>query len=372
MADLMLAKGTTSQTVQFFVQDTRQSDGSGLTGLVFNTAGLTAYYIREGAASAVQITLATMTVGTWATGGFVAVDGTNLPGIYELSIPDAALATGAKWVTIMIRGAANMAVAMKEIELTGFDLNVGQVMNSGTAQAGGANTITLAAAASATDNLYKGETLAITGGTGAGQARIVTAYVGATKVATIARAWATNPDNTSIYAVMGTVTPAVDDNLAVLVQSGTAANQINLSAGNLAGSVASVAGAVASVTGNVGGNVVGTVASVVGAVGSVTAGVTVTTNNDKTGYALTAGERTAVATAILATALAELGQAQPAATPTVAQALMLIYMAFRNQRVEDNNALIDYIYNAAGTVIAKSTVTDVAGVFTRSQMVSGP
>jgi hypothetical protein len=39
------------------------------------------------------------------------------------------------------------------------------------------------------------------------------------------------------------------------------------------------ASAVASVTGNVGGNVVGSV-------GSVTAGVTVTTNNDKTGYAL--------------------------------------------------------------------------------------
>lgn len=56
------------------------------------------------------------------------------------------------------------------------------------------------------------------------------------------------------------------------------------------------ASAVASVTGNVGGNVNGSVASVVGnvggnvagSVGSVTAGVTVTTNNDKTGYALTA------------------------------------------------------------------------------------
>lgn len=42
--------------------------------------------------------------------------------------------------------------------------------------------------------------------------------------------------------------------------------------GNLSGSVGSVTGAVGSVT---------------GAVGSVTAGVTVTTNNDKTGYALT-------------------------------------------------------------------------------------
>lgn len=68
------------------------------------------------------------------------------------------------------------------------------------------------------------------------------------------------------------------------------------SAGSVTGAVGSVTGAVGSVTGNVGGNVVGTVAlvlgnvagNVVGSVGSVLAGVTVTTNNDKTGYALTA------------------------------------------------------------------------------------
>jgi hypothetical protein len=51
--------------------------------------------------------------------------------------------------------------------------------------------------------------------------------------------------------------------------------------GSVTGAVGSVTGAVGSVTGNVGGNVVGSVAS-------VTAGVTVTTNNDKTGYGLSA------------------------------------------------------------------------------------
>lgn len=66
--------------------------------------------------------------------------------------------------------------------------------------------------------------------------------------------------------------------------------------GSVSGAVGSVTGAVGSVTGNVGGNVVGSVASVTGnvggnvagSVGSVTAGVTVTTNNDKTGYRLSA------------------------------------------------------------------------------------
>lgn len=57
--------------------------------------------------------------------------------------------------------------------------------------------------------------------------------------------------------------------------------------GSVTGSVGSVTGAVGSVTGNVGGNVAGSV-------GSVTAAVTVGTNNDKTGYTLSAAGVTAI------------------------------------------------------------------------------
>jgi hypothetical protein len=67
-------------------------------------------------------------------------------------------------------------------------------------------------------------------------------------------------------------------NAGALLTSGTGVAQLNVSSGNVAGSVASVAGnvggsvasvtgSVASVTGNVGGNVVGSVASVTGNVG---------------------------------------------------------------------------------------------------------
>ena len=83
------------------------------------------------------------------------------------------------------------------------------------------------------------------------------------------------------------------------------AGTITTVSGNVDGSVGSVTGAVGSVTGAVGsvtgavGSVTGAVGSVTGAVGSVTAAVTVGTNNDKTGYALTAGERTSIADAAL-------------------------------------------------------------------------
>jgi hypothetical protein len=62
--------------------------------------------------------------------------------------------------------------------------------------------------------------------------------------------------------------------------TGNITGNLSGSVGSVTGAVGSVTGAVGSVTGNVGGSVVGSVAS-------VTAGVTVTTNNDKTGYSLT-------------------------------------------------------------------------------------
>lgn len=72
---------------------------------------------------------------------------------------------------------------------------------SGTAQAGGATTITLAADESAVDDAYNGKQIEITGGTGSGQVRIISDYVGSTKVATVSAAWDTNPDATSTYEI---------------------------------------------------------------------------------------------------------------------------------------------------------------------------
>jgi hypothetical protein len=72
-----------------------------------------------------------------------------------------------------------------------------------TAQAGAASTITLDTAASAVNDAYKDLTVSIVGGVGAGQSRVITGYVGATKVATVGSAWATNPDNTSVFRIEG-------------------------------------------------------------------------------------------------------------------------------------------------------------------------
>lgn len=72
---------------------------------------------------------------------------------------------------------------------------------TGTAQAGASTTITLAAGASGTNDAYLNWSIAISSGTGAGQQRLITAYNGTSKVATVDRAWDTTPDNTSVYAL---------------------------------------------------------------------------------------------------------------------------------------------------------------------------
>ena len=112
---IQILGGSTSQTVRLFVQDTSKTDGSGLTGLVHNTSGLTAYYSKGATGTATAITLATQTAGgAWTSGGFVAVDGTNMPGVYRLDLPNAALDSEVETI-VMLRGAANMAPVLLRV-----------------------------------------------------------------------------------------------------------------------------------------------------------------------------------------------------------------------------------------------------------------
>ena len=126
MSKLKIKESTTSKLVRVFIQDSSSTTGAGLTGLVYNSSGLTAHYLPEGDATATAITLATMTVGTWATGGFKEVDSTNMPGVYEIGLPDAVIdATSEGSTLVMLKGATNMAPVLLEIELDKIDYRDG-------------------------------------------------------------------------------------------------------------------------------------------------------------------------------------------------------------------------------------------------------
>jgi len=112
---LEIKKGTTSKLVEIFISDSSSTTGAGLAGVLYSD--ITAYYYRSGDAGATAITLATMTLGTWVSGGFIELDATNMPGRYQLGVPDAALATGVDQVGIDLKGATNMAYLPLEIQL---------------------------------------------------------------------------------------------------------------------------------------------------------------------------------------------------------------------------------------------------------------
>lgn len=140
-------------------------------------------------------------------------------------------------------------------------------------------------------------------------------------------------------------------------------------------------GAVASVTGNVGGNVTGSVGSVVGAVGSVTAAVTVGTNNDKTGYALSGAGVTAVQAGLSTVTTAQVNAevldvltvdtfAEPAAVVAATASLKdkIGWLAILARNKRQTTATSDVVRNDADSVtVATSTISDNGTTFVRGE-----
>ena len=107
MAERVTA-GTTSHTIDLFLQDSSSATGGGLTGLTHSTSGLTAYYRKGGTGASTAITLATQTAtGAWASGGFAEIDATNMPGVYRLDVPNAVI-DSAGYATVYLQGATNL------------------------------------------------------------------------------------------------------------------------------------------------------------------------------------------------------------------------------------------------------------------------
>ncbi len=121
MAKLSIKAGATSVSVGLFIQDSSSTTGAGLTGVLFNSSGITCYAVVPGS-SAAAITLGTLAAANsaWSSGGFKEVDGTNMPGVYRFDIPNTNISTG-RSVVIMFKGVTNMAPLPLEIELTGWD-----------------------------------------------------------------------------------------------------------------------------------------------------------------------------------------------------------------------------------------------------------
>jgi hypothetical protein len=118
---ITIAPGSTSQSIELYL---------GATGLTASTSGLSARYSRTRTAS-VSIPLVARTIAqAWTAGGFAEVDSTNMPGVYRVDLPDAALAAGADDVTIVVRGASGTNGAVMTVKLSSGGLTEAQTASA--------------------------------------------------------------------------------------------------------------------------------------------------------------------------------------------------------------------------------------------------
>jgi len=148
--------GATGIILPFEVWDSTNACGARLGGLVAASSGLTCYYDRIGASGApVAVTLSSGTKGTYTSSAFIA-KGTGMSGTYDLCVPDAALATGAKAVDFFLQGAAAMVPVAIHVELdSNFDASgnlVGNVEGNVSGAVGSVN----GSAMRGTDAAYTG------------------------------------------------------------------------------------------------------------------------------------------------------------------------------------------------------------------------
>lgn len=186
-----IKEGTTSKILRIFIQDSTATDGSGKTGL----SAATCYWIAEGDSSPTELTISVSgTVGTYSSGGLKEVSSSNMPGVYELGIPDACLDnTSDGSVLIMLKGTGIVPVLI-EIELDKIDYrsdsyakleaSAGTIVNS-TATSGSHSTTTMITNLTETQNdHFNGRVIVFTNGTLSGQATNITDYDGTTKTLT--------------------------------------------------------------------------------------------------------------------------------------------------------------------------------------------
>ena len=285
---LKIKQGTTSKLVRVFVQDSAATDGSGKTGIAYNATGLTAYYLPEGDATATAITLASGTVGTYSSGGWSEVDSTNMPGIYELGLPDAAVdATSEGSVVVMLKGATDMAPVLIEIELDAVDYKDATDFGLSNLDAAISTRSTVAAT-----DIVSGGAITTSGGAVSNVTLVATTTTN-TDMRGTDGANTVAPDNASIAAILtdtGTTIPASISALNDLSQADVR-TAVGLASANLdtqLGDIPTVSEFNAR--------------TLVAAAyfDPATDTVTVGQNNDKTGYALSSAANDAIGAAFLA------------------------------------------------------------------------
>lgn len=217
----------------------------------------------------------------------------------------------------------------------------------GLAQAGASGTVTLPAAASATDDYYVGQLVGITTGTGAQQARKITDYNGTTKVATIGPNWATTPSTDSMLKVYR-IAPGVPGEFCA--DFGFTGCDLDAALADIASDTAAAGSAVSAILGTPSG-------------ASVSADILTLDNFIDT--------EIAAILALLDDARTEPGQGAPPVNPDLATKIDYLYKAWRNRSTQ--TATQYSLYDNAGTTVdQKASFSDNGTTADRGEIATGP
>jgi hypothetical protein len=353
--------GATDQTV--YVTFVDSTTGVPNASRAYNDSGIDLEYVRAGAA-AVDITEATQTAaGAHSDGGFVSVG----HGRYRLDLPDAAVASGVP--EVIVQGVITGYVMLPcSIELNASIAQTGDsyalmsnarfgIIETGTAQAGASGNIQLASAVSRADNFLNCATVTLTGGTGAGQSRVIDAWTSATDTGTVTVNWTTAPSSDSTYVVFQTPCGAGGLTAAQVVDEFETQSQADPTGFHV--NVLEIGGTAQTANDN---------GADINAI-LVDTGTTLDGKLDTIDNFL--DTEIAAILALLDDARTEPGQGAPPVNPDLATKIDYLYKAWRNKS-EQTATEYRLLGDDASTVHQKATFSDDATTATRGEMATGP
>lgn len=194
----MFIVGVGATSVVTYVKLRDSATGFAKTGLLFNSAGAFASYVRPKAA-AVVIALVTQTVaGAYSSGGFVEIDAANAPGLYRLDVPNGAFAIGADYSLISIGFSGVLSETVECLLDPMPDVRKGSVV----ADAGNTALTFKTDLAMAADNFAKDLWVLFRTGALADQAKQIVGSVAASGFVSVAGGFTAAPGNTDAFVIV--------------------------------------------------------------------------------------------------------------------------------------------------------------------------
>jgi hypothetical protein len=334
-----------------------------------------------------DVVITTGTVGGTSAVGYVV-------GSFSIEARSALMPTTAAR-TLDVASTGEAGLDFNNVNLPVGGVPVAGILDNGTLQSATSTTAVIRAAASFADSRLNGGIIAITGGTGVGQARLITGYNNTSKTVTV-DTWTTTPDNTSTYIIFygapasntalpnvntvqisGTPQTARDIGASVLLSAGTGTGQLDFTSGVVKANLVQSAGnavPAGAIPNAVAGAAGGLFIAGTNAATTVTGSLTTTFTGNLTGNvggnvtgsigSLGTTAKTDVSTAVLTTQMTE-SYAADGTAPTLAQAVFLTMQGVMDYKVVGTTLTINKLDGT--TVAATCTLNDATSPTSRTR-----